>query len=632
MKKTIITFAAALLLATTLSAATSEKPSGVLVEAESFTSKGGWSVDQQFMDQMGSPYLLAHGLGVRVADAETEIELPATGTYTVWVRTSNWTSPWSKKEGPGAFKLRIAGKTLKTTLGNKGAGWLWQKAGTVRLQKGETTLALCDQSGFDGRCDAVYLTMNQDEVPPCELSELAEWRHSLSSYTVSASDYDFVVVGGGVAGMCAAVSAAREGAGKVALIHDRPVLGGNNSSEVRVHLSGYSEIGRYPNLGKMIQEFGHTISGNAQPASNYEDARKADFIAGEENVTLYAPYHLVEVTMDETGSKIKSVTAVHIETGDRITLSAPIFADCTGDGTLGYLAGAHYRIGREAASEFGENLAPETADSMMMGASVQWYSVKDDSAPNFPEFNYDSPFNESNAEKVNFGEWKWEIGLDHNQISEAEYIRDYGLYVVYSNWSFLKNHYSNKENFKNRRLDWVAYIAGKRESRRLVGDYILKQDDIDKDVFHEDASFTTSWAIDLHFKDKTNSERFPGAEFKAATIHNWIKPYGVPYRCLYSRNVENLFMAGRNISVTHVALGTVRVMRTTAMMGEVVGMAASICAQQHCTPRQVYIYHLDSLKSLMEIGAQKESDMHYPQKFNFPNKILREPAGISGHR
>lgn len=132
----------------------------------------------------------------------------------------------------------------------------------------------------------------------------------------------------------------------------------------------------------------------------------------------------------------------------------------------------------------------------------------------------------------------------------------------------------------------MAYVAGKRESRRLLGDYVLKQDDIDKHVFHEDASFATTWDLDLHFPDSLNSVRFPGREFKAATKHVHIYPYAVPYRCLYSRNVDNLFMAGRNISVTHVALGSVRVMRTTGMMGEVVGMAASLCPEiRNLAPR-----------------------------------------------
>jgi hypothetical protein len=157
--------------------------------------------------------------------------------------------------------------------------------------------------------------------------------------------------------------------------------------------------------------------------------------------------------------------------------------------------------------------------------------------------------------------------------------------------------------YKNRKLDWVAYIAGKRESRRLMGDYILKEDEIRKHVLQEDATATSSWTIDLHFPDPNNSKHFPSNEFIASTNHILIYPYPIPYRCLYSRNVNNLFMAGRNISVTHTALGTVRVMRTTGMMGEVVGMAASICKKYNTEPRKVYWHYLDTLKELMKKGV-----------------------------
>ena len=172
------------------------------------------------------------------------------------------------------------------------------------------------------------------------------------------------------------------------------------------------------------------------------------------------------------------------------------------------------------------------------------------------------------------GEWTWETGMNYNQIDEFERIRDYGLLVVYSNWSFLKNHFKENANYKKRKLGWVAYISGKRESRRLMGDYVLKEDDLRKHVFHEDGTAATTWTIDLHYPDAKNSQNFPGNEFKSIAKHIDIYPYPIPYSCLYSRNVQNLFMAGRNISVTHVALGTTRLMRTTGMMGEVIGMAA----------------------------------------------------------
>lgn len=483
-------------------------------------------------------------------------------------------------------------------------------------------------TGFNGRCDAIYLTTDSKEVPPADKVGLEAFRRRMLDLPVSPvmhQSYDLVVIGGGIAGMCAAAAASRLGC-KVALVNDRPVLGGNNSSEVRVHLGGHIEIGPNKGLGRMIREFGHSRKGNAQPGEYYEDEKKAAFIAGEKNITLFSNYRAVSVTMD--GTRIGSVIIKHVETGEEQSLQAPLFSDCTGDGTIGYLAGADYRIGRESRSEFGEELAPPTADRMTMGASAQWYSEETDKKTSFPEFSYGVDFNDTNCEKVTMGEWKWETGMNFDQISDAERIRDYGLMVVYSNWSFLKNHLKDNGVYKKRSLAWVAYVSGKRESRRLLGDYILKQDDIDKNVFHEDASFATTWSLDLHFPDPENSKKFPGAEFKAATKHIYIHPYAVPYRCLYSRNVENLFMAGRNISVTHVALGTVRVMRTTGMMGEVVGIAASLCKKYQDSPRGVYQHHLTELKEWMQRGVGKESGLPDNQRFNEANELLPVPRAL----
>ena len=177
--------------------------------------------------------------------------------------------------------------------------------------------------------------------------------------------------------------------------------------------------------------------------------------------------------------------------------------------------------------------------------------------------------------------------------------------VVYSNWSYLKNRLEDNGSYDNRSLGWVAYIAGKRESRRLLGDHVLTENDLVNEVAYPDASFTTTWSIDLHYPDPKNSEHFPGEDFKSICTHGEANPYAVPYRCLYSRNIDNLFMAGRNISVTHIGLGTVRVMRTTGMMGEVVGMAAGICTKHRALPREVYTGHLDELKAMMEKGMGK---------------------------
>lgn len=575
----------------------------LLIEAESFTDKGGWVVDQQFMDQMGSPYLLAHGIGNKVADASTKIVFPTTGIYHVYVRTYNWTSPWKAGKGAGQFALIIEGKSINDNLGTEGDSWIWQKAGEVQIDKPENKIILRDLSGFDGRCDALYFTTDPSNLPPTGGADLETFRREkleLPDEVPIAGEYDFVVVGAGIAGMCAAVSAARLGC-KVALINDRPVVGGNNSSEIRVHLGGRIEVGPYKNLGNLQKEFSPSRGGNAQPAQYYEDEKKMNWLKQEKNVELFTNYRVVR--LDKKENRIVSVVAKHIESGKELRFKAPLFSDCTGDGTIGYLAGADYRMGREARKEFGESLAPEQADKMTMGSSIQWYSIEEEKPSTFPPFDYGLTFNDTICEQVTMGEWTWETGMDRDPISDAEQIRDYGMLVVYSNWSFLKNSPSTRGKYARRRLDWVAYVAGKRESRRLLGDYILKEDDIKKNVAHEDASFTTSWSIDLHRKEKKNSLHFPGREFKAETTHIYIYPYAVPYRCLYSRNIDNLFMAGRNISVTHVALGTVRVMRTTGMMGEVVGMAASLCKQYGIYPREVYRLHLDELKHLMEKGT-----------------------------
>lgn len=589
-----------------LAASLSSQAASLLVEAERFDNPGGWTPDSQFIDEeAGSTYLLAHGLGAPVDDASARITLPETGKYSVYVRTYNWTSPWHKGKGPGAFRVAVEGKPLKETVGNTGNAWEWQYAGSFKADKGNITLSLRDLTGFDGRCDAVYLTTDPADTPPAGKDALAEFRkrNSPATETADGGSYDLVVVGGGIAGMHAAVSAARLGL-KVALLQNRPVLGGNNSSEVRVHLGGALDLGRYPALGTMLKEYAPTIEGNAQPAANYGDADKLRWVEAEPNISLFLNFHVngVETAPD---SRILSVSGVETLSGRTTRFSAPLFCDATGDGTVGFLAGADYRIGREGRDEFGEPSAPEQPDNMTMGTSVQWRSreLNAGEKPGFPKFAYGLAFNDSTCHRTPVGEWTWETGMHADQLNAFERVRDYGMLVAYSNWSYLVN---SLGLFPDRKLDWVAYVGGKRETRRLLGDYILKEDDLVKRVSHEDASFTTTWSLDLHFPDPENSRQFPQGAFIASNRHVFIHPYGVPYRCLYSRNVPNLFMAGRDISCTHCALGSVRVMRTTAMMGEVVGMAAALCKRHASSPRGIYRNHLPELKALMSRGTARQ--------------------------
>lgn len=599
------------------------KGADLLVEAESFARKGGWQIDQQFMDLMGSPYLIAHGMGVPVGDASTEVRFPEAGDYYVYARTYNWTSPWSDAPGPGRFVVALNGKRIGRPVGDKGDAWGWQPLGKVRVVELDATLTLHDLTGFDGRCDALYFTTAAGALPPESLAEQQAFRRAklgLPEVAPSAGEFDLVVAGGGIAGMSAALAAARLGL-RVALINDRPVLGGNNSSEIRVHLGGRIESAPYERLGDLQKEFGPRRGGNAKPAERYEDARKDSIIAAEPLITLFANCRVTSVKT--AGDRIVSLVGQDIANGSELTFEAPLFADCTGDATVGFLAGADWRMGREARSEFGESEAPEAADAMTMGASVQWYSEAGDAPSAFPKFSYGVSFDEANCERVTMGEWTWETGMNRNQISDFERIRDYGLLVVYSNWSFLKNGIKDNADYRNHRLAWVAYVAGKRESRRLLGDYILKQDDLVKQVFHEDGTASTTWSIDLHYPDSINSLRFPEGEFKSVARHIAIYPYPIPYRCLYSRNVTNLFMAGRNISVTHVALGTVRVMRTAGMMGEVVGMAAKLCTEHGVLPRDIYQHHLSELQELMRQGVGRGS-LPNNQRYNQGRTLLKD--------
>ncbi|MGE5297290.1 MAG: FAD-dependent oxidoreductase [Solirubrobacterales bacterium] len=570
----------------------------ILIEAEGFDNLGGWVVDQQFMDQMGSPILLAHGMGVPVEDGVTDVTIPP-GQYRVWVRTRNWVPTCEGPEAPGKFQVLIDGTPLSPTFGTAGADWHWQDGGVVQIGKEKARFALHDLTGFEGRCDAILLTSDTAAEPP-EGDALASFRRSGS--IEDAGQFDLVVVGGGMAGICSAISAARLGL-SVALVHDRPVLGGNNSSEVRVHLNGQINLPPYPRIGDLVRELDSGNQGNAQAGAFYNDQKKLRLVQKEPNIRLFLNTHACAV--EKRGSQIVSVIGRDIRSSKELRFAAPLFADCTGDGTVGFLAGADFHMGRESWVETGETLAPQTPDKMTMGASAQWYTVETLKPAPFPECPWALAFTEASCEYATRGDWEWETGLNKDQITDFESIRDHALRAVYGNWAFLKNHSRDKDKYANRQLSWVAYIAGKRESRRLLGDVILSQQDVQEQREYPDAFVTTTWSIDLHYPDPKNTEHFPGEEFKTICKTPAIKPYPISYRCLYSRNVENLFMAGRDISVTHVALGTVRVMRTGGMMGEVVGMAASICKNRGTTPRGVYTEHLPELKQLAVRGVGK---------------------------
>ena len=573
-----------------------DRDNSILLPGSMFRSLGGWISDPQFMEVMGSSELLAHGLGKPVEDASTTFEAPQDGEYNVWVRTKNWTAYWTDKPGPGKFALIIDDAPLGEVFGTGSPEWHWQAGGKIRLGKGRHSLAVHDLDGFDARFDSVLLTLEGDE--PGDIDALRRALLDLPEPEFRGR-FDFVVVGGGVAGMCAAISAARLGS-KVALVQDRKVYGGNNSSEVRVGLGGRLNIGRFPSLGYLLNEFGPARKGNARPAEVYEDEKKAEAIAAEKNITAFAGYRVTAVEKD--GARIKAVIATQVDNYREIRLEGDIFADCTGDATLGVLAGAQWAMGRESKDVYGEPSAPESPDGITLGASIQWYSEPREAPVAFPDIDWGLPIDGETVQNARRGQWYWEVGMKDDMIKDAEKIRDYGMYVAYSNWSYLKNHSRFRDEVACEDFTWLSFYAGKRESRRLFGDHILTENDLRDFVQYPDGCVSTSWYIDDHEPDPENAARFKDPWLSRGRLTP-LDYYPIPFRCLYNRDIENMFMAGRDISVSHLALGTVRVMRTCAMEGEVIGMAADICRRLDCTPRQVYQDHFGQLKALMNQGT-----------------------------
>jgi hypothetical protein len=332
------------------------------------------------------------------------------------------------------------------------------------------------------------------------------------------------------------------------------------------------------------------------PLANYADDPCLRIVKAETSIALHLNMHATAVTMD--GPKIAAVTAQDVATGEEWRFAAPLFADCTGDGCVGFLAGADFRMGRESRSETKESMAPEKADRLMMGATLYWEAAKGERPTPFPACEWAISNRQGNA---THGGWTWECGFGRDTVTDAEIIRDYELRAIYGHWSAMKQ----DPAYANWSLASLAYVAAKRESRRLLGDVVLTENDIRNQVAYPDACVVTTWSIDLHVP--TNAKEFPDGAFRSKAIQPKIKPYPIPYRCLYSRNVGNLFMAGRDISVTHVALGTVRVMATTGMMGEVVGIAGTLCKRHACAPRDVFASHLTEFQALLQQGVPQAS-------------------------
>lgn len=421
-------------------------------------------------------------------------------------------------------------------------------------------------------------------------------------------EFDVVVVGGGIAGTCAAIAAARNGA-KVGLVHERSMLGGNSSSEVRL----YPEVSTNHNIWSkelgILEEF-HTVERRANPEPYQEGLLNAQWdlvlyerAVGEKNLTLFLNTTVREVEMKDA-STILAVHGYQMGSEKKFLLSAPLFIDSTGDGVLGYRAGADYRWGMEARAEFGEAVAPERASAQPQMGSSLFFRARDAGAPIEyapPEwaakFEAEADLRGRNHSRFETGYWWLEVGLPMHQIHDNEEIKHEALRQLLGVWDHIKNHCPNKEQARNYALDFVSFWLYKREARRLMGDYVLTQQDAQNPKVHADSLAFGCWFVDVHkpggILARATPNTNPGWE-EGGTI-----PYGIPLRSCYSRNIHNLMMAGRPISASYVAFSSTRVLRTGAIVGQGVGTAAALCKKHGCGPRELAARHARELQQTL---------------------------------
>lgn len=563
----------------------------IWIDAAEFADYGGFTLETQFVQEMGQAYLLALDKpGIPVQSAHTEFTTAESGVYKIWIRTKNWLRGYA----PGRLETCIDHTPLPVEIGTQPNGqWYWEICGEIKLCAGRHTIEIADTTGYFGRFSALVVSSDFDYVPEQNIDRMRKERALLkgeSTKPLDAGQYDLIVAGAGPGGVPAALSAARGGL-KVALISSRPGLGGNASDEGTV---GFDGAGRHFGMResgiseevRRMHEFEHL---------SWEGAMRK-LVEAEKNITVF--YNLFVTDAQVTDGVITKITALNGIEMRIYEFKGELFADCTGDGWLGYYAGAKYRLGSESRREFGESLAPEIPDGgtmsgclmgMYQGHQVLGYYAQDAGHPvpfQAPAWAVQLPEGDDlhrSPGRLNTGEWWIENATDWDDLWDQETVRDELLRLNLGYFHWLKNSYARRELTRNLEIVAFGKYNARRENRRIVGDYILTENDCVEGVRFKDAVSYCGWTLDVHHPKGIYSGA-EGPYYSDAPV----KLCTIPYRCLYSKNIKNLFMAGRCASVSHIALGTTRVESTIATLGQVVGTAAAMCHNRHQMPRDIY--------------------------------------------